>query len=218
MNSSGGGASMPPPTSTPSGTATTTMGTTTATTTATTATTTPAEPTSWFLRACFALNVATAIASALSAFVFIVEIFREQTAVVDVGVKLFAAGLCVVSVAAEMEEPRFFAVFPVLESWVARGLLVAFEGMLLLHFHAVEFKQDDFYVASFVVQVAGTLSFVAGMVYVVGGAACIKRIKDVQVQKMRRKEQMRRDKLDLEARKQEIETLLHEAEARLERM
>jgi len=180
----------------------------------------PGAGPSWFLRACFALNVVAGCSAVAASVVFVVDVFREQPAA-DAFVSGYAAALAGLAAAAETEHPSIFARFPALESWIARGSWLGFLGALLLHFNALAVAGDDDLATSLWAIIRSTLGcscLAVGGVYAAGGAACMKRIRDHQLQKLRRREQLRREKFELESRTHEIETLLHEAEAKLERM
>jgi len=175
---------------------------------------------SWFLRACFVLNVVAGCSAGAASVVFAVDVFRNLSAA-DGFVSAYSAALAGLAAAAETEHPSFLARFPALESWIVRGSWLLFLGALLLHFNALAVAGDDDLASSLWAITRSTVGYscvAVGGVYAAGGAACMKRVKDHQLHTLRRREQARHEKFELESKKQEIETLLHEAEAKLERM
>jgi 1,2-phenylacetyl-CoA epoxidase catalytic subunit len=98
-----------------------------------------------------------------------------------------------------------------MDSWVARGLCIAFVGLLDVLF---EHKGNAHF--NFWRQSVGGLVISVGCVYTGLGLLCFRQLKTVAVTKIKRQKIMKEEVHHLTAQKMEIERLLADTESKLQ--
>lgn len=173
----------------------------------------------WFLRVCKVLSVATGI----GAFVGIlanIEFLSVPAPAPDVALALYGILLCVVSILAECEWNRLNSWISLMQTWVGRGLNNILCSILIFmkkhprRINGVVVDPPDFVLLDF----AGYFLLVVGCLYALGGLLCLGRVKERHLTKLRKRDEALMQRRELEIRKQEIENLLRDTESQLERL
>ena len=197
---------------------------TTATATTTTTTTNQASyvTTTWFLRLCKLLNLVTGLAALLGIFTNI-SILPIPSPPPDVALRVYGIGFCFLSLLTECEWARLFSWIGLLESWIGRGINNIFCGVLILVFDDTSAvtsgdSEGDAARTWLLRRISGHFLVTMGIIYLVFGLACLHRIKDQHIHKIKKRDEALIQKHELETRKQEIEMLLRDTESQLERI
>jgi hypothetical protein len=185
--------------------------------------------TTWFLRLCKAFNVVTGLAAALGIFTNFILLDSAWTPE-DVAVRIYSLILCLFSILTECEWKRFFGWLAALETWVGRGLNNIFCAVFILLPRCrkvdrfddapIEPEADRNRVSKIEMLTTfnGYLLLVLGSLYVLGGLACLSRVKERHLNKIRKRDEALVQREELESRKQEIELLLKDTESQLEKL
>jgi len=141
----------------------------------------------------------------------------------DVALRLYGILLCSLSILTECEWSRLFSWFGAFETWIGRGLNNIFCGVLILVFDdtsAVSEGESEGDAARtwLLRKLAGNFLLIMGFVYLLGGLACMSRVKERHLQKIRKRDQALVQRQELETRKHEIELLLRDTESQLEKI
>ena len=178
--------------------------------------------TTWFLRFCKVLNLVTGIAAVLGVITNL-SILLIPSPAPDVALRIYGIAFCLLSVLTELEWGRLFSWFGVLESWIGRGMNNIFCGVLILVFDdtsAVSSDEAEGGAARtwLLRKIAGNFLVSMGCIYLFGGLACLNRIRDRHMNKIKKRDQALVQRQELETRKQEIELLLRDTESQLEKI
>lgn len=111
----------------------------------------------------------------------------------------------------ELELPIVLSHAAFMDSWVARGLCIAFVGLL-----DVLFDHNGHGHFNFWRHVVGYLVIGVGSVYTALGLLCFRQLKTVAVTKIKRSKIMKEEVHHLTAQKMEIERLLQDTESKLQ--
>jgi hypothetical protein len=173
--------------------------------------------TTWFLRICKLLNIFTGLAGIVGVIANLTFLSVPFPAPM-VALRIYCAILCVLSVLTEFEWARLFSWFGLLESWIGRGLFNIFCGILILVFEDSTGAPPTEGSTWIVMTIGGNALVFMGGIYVLGGLACLNRLKDRHMSKLRKRDQALVQKHELESKKHEIEMLLRDTESQLERI
>lgn len=177
------------------------------------------KATLWFLRFCQLLSAATLLANGLGALLNVVFLpdawkFNEEFSFAYVALRLYSLFLCLLAFCGELEWPAKLVLthFGFMQTWVGKGLVTMFNGVLFITCpaHITDLRMIKPWI--------GLLLLVVGAVYFTCGVACLHRIKESHMNKLRRRDQVRKEKAELESRKHEIEALLRDTESQLEKI
>jgi len=135
----------------------------------------------------------------------------SEMTLTEFALRAYAAVLSGVVCAAELEWPRVAEGAAFLESWVLRGLFVAFVGVVDLLF---DYERYSFLDALRVW--TGCFLLGAGLLYTAMGALCFRQLKLWAVKRIRKKKLMKAEVQHLSAQKEEIERLLADTSSKLE--
>ena len=176
----------------------------------------------WFVRFCQFLSFSTGFGAILGIITNLLLLSVPSPAP-DVMIRLYSVSLCFLSLLSECEWARLFAWFGFLDSWIGRGFLNLFSGVLIMEFKftvAAQSPEAEGAVARtwLLREISGIFLVTVGCVYLFGGILCLNKIKEGYANKVRKREQVRQEKADLETRRQEIEMLLRETESQLEKI
>lgn len=119
----------------------------------------------------------------------------------------------VLIVLVELELPFVLSHAAFMDSWVARGLCIAFVGLLdvLFDHQGAAGPNLDFWR-----HLVGYLVMCVGSVYTALGLLCFRKLKAVALTRIRREKIMKEEVHHLTAQKLEIERLLADTESKLE--
>ncbi|KAH9256849.1 hypothetical protein BASA82_001118 [Batrachochytrium salamandrivorans] len=177
------------------------------------------KATLWFLRFCQLLSVATLLTNGLGAFLNVVFLqdaweSNEEFAFAFVALRLYSLFLCLLALCGELESTAklISTHFGFMQTWVGKGLVTMFNGVLFITCpaHFTDLRAIKPWI--------GLLLLGVGLVYFTCGIACLHRIKESHMNKLRRRDQVRKEKAELESRKHEIEALLRDTESQLEKI
>lgn len=177
-------------------------------------------PDTWFLTMVRILNLLTILAGGLGVLSNALLLFLIPAPASAVGLRIYALLLALVVALTETEWPRLFHWVGLLETWPGRGAVAVLAGILLLEFDQSvtgrEYEEEA--LSKLFRSFAAHFLIVMGVIYFVAGIACLHRVKQEQISRLRKKEQMQKEKQDLETRKHEIEMLLRDTESQLEKI
>lgn len=178
--------------------------------------------TTWFLRFCKLLNFITGFAAVLGIITNLMMLSIPSPAP-DVALRLYGTVFCLLSLLTEFEWTRLFSWFGFLEAWIGRGFTNILCGVLILVFEdtvsSTDGEAEGGAARTWLLRtVSGHFLTAMGIIYVVGGVLCLKRIKERHLSKIRKRDQALVQKQELETRKHEIEMLLRDTESQLEKI
>jgi len=177
---------------------------------------------SWFLKLVKALNILSFVAGVCGVVAYVILLLRFSTPPADVAIRIYGLVLSIIICITETEWSKLFYWVGFLETWPGRGLVQIFVGVLLLNFDNIlaglASSELESHLSTLFRGFTGHFLISIGVCYVLCGVACLHRIKQEQLSRLRKKEQMQKEKHELETRKQEIEMLLRDTESQLEKI
>lgn len=118
----------------------------------------------------------------------------------------------VLAVCAELEWERFLVIFKVLDGFLGRGLLQAFEALLTLELtlqHGVKEGTTDFDKSLQLYRtVAGVSLLVCSAFYIIGGILCFGRIRKARYKREAERLRVQEDLAETERKRTELRGLL----------
>lgn len=126
--------------------------------------------------------------------------------------RLYGVGFAVILVCAEMEWERFLLTFKVLDGFLGRGLLQAFEALLTLELtveHGVKEGTSDFDRSLQLYRtVAGVSLLACSSFYILGGVLCFGRVRKARYKREAERLKVQEDLAETERRRTELRGLL----------
>lgn len=126
--------------------------------------------------------------------------------------RLYGVGFAMILVCAELEWERFLVIFKVLDGFLGRGLLQAFEALLTLELtlqHGVKEGTTDFDKSLQLYRtVAGVSLLVCSAFYIIGGILCFGRIRKARYKREAERLRVQEDLAETERKRTELRGLL----------
>mmetsp|Transcript_13832 Transcript_13832/g.16475 ORF Transcript_13832/g.16475 Transcript_13832/m.16475 type:complete len:181 (+) Transcript_13832:57-599(+) len=169
------------------------------------------EVSNYFLTVCSVLSRVTQFAGCLSSIMNVFMVFTfSAMPTPELILRCYGVifGFFIVLVELEFSIILSHAAFT--DSWVARGLCIAFVGLLDVLFDHQDNDFDGYRHA------VGFLVIAVGVVYTSLGLLCFKQLKTAAVAKSKRQKLMKEEVHHLTAQKIEIERLLADTESKLQ--
>lgn len=166
----------------------------------------------FFLRVCILLSRVTQCAGALSSITNLTMLFMFSTMPTpELILRCYGVVFGIFIVLVELELPFVLSHAAFMDSWVARGLCIAFVGLLDVLFDHSGHGHFNFWR-----HVVGYLVIAVGCIYTGLGLLCFRQLKIVAVTKIKQQKIMKEEVSHLSFQKMEIERLLADTESKLE--